>query len=169
MPSNKLQTDKNGSPADRNLSIKADTVQQYLEYIRGLIESNDSTAEEVLLKATEDSDPRIRAEAAYQIGTMPHSNAFVILKEMTEDKSIVVRALVVEGLHALGTKSALDLIISWGLRDSSEDVRAASVHVVASIASPEINELILHISNTDESIMVRNAAKKALLKRPNKL
>ena len=122
-----------------------------LSGVRLLATVGDSAAAEVLKTALKDTDPRVRAFAAYGLARARDPDALEVLKELAvqEDRTIQQQAIV--GLSNYEEESALPTIQKL-LASEDQLVRNIAFSVLGRYKSPEVTALIVEKAAADEAL-----------------
>jgi aminopeptidase N len=106
--------------------------------------TGDSVAAAALARATRSANfHRIRAEAAQALGRFPAEVAVPVLESAARDTSAAVRQAALAALGATGGERALAVARTAWLRDSSYEVKATAVSVLARLDTAGSREVIL--------------------------
>ena len=106
--------------------------------------TSDSVAAVALARAARGADYyRIRADAALALGEFPASTAVPALEAATRDTSAAVREAAIVALGAVGGDQAKALALTAWKRDSSYEVRASALSVLARLDSAGSREVVL--------------------------
>lgn len=128
--------------------------------IRLLSEYPAAAIEASVLRALEDDDTGVRAEAAETAGRVKLMVAVPLLMDWLEDPAADVRRSAVSALGRIGEPRSVASIVR-ALGDASADVRRASVNALAAIGTEDVVVPILGRLDDDDPI-VRVAAVAAL-------
>jgi aminopeptidase N len=106
--------------------------------------TGDSLAAVALVRAAREADfYRVRAEAAYALGRFPAASASPGLESAARDTSATVRQAAIAALGMVGGDEARALArVAWQ-QDSSYEVKATALSVLARLDSTDAREVVL--------------------------
>lgn len=134
--------------------------QEYMHMLFALGDTGDPRAVNILLEASKDPRPEIRAAIPYRLSYFNDPRVSPRLLEMLEDDSGDVRYLAVHSLGRLRNKQAVAPIVRL-LKDPVRQVRLFSIWALQELAdSASVPALMNAVS--DEDAYVRSAAARAL-------
>jgi len=118
-------------------------------------------AVDLLLDALSDIAAKVREAAVKGLGRRGQARATANLLRMLHDVTTDVRVAAIEALATIGDRTAInDLIVA--LHKNRTEVRIAACAALAGFGGKEAKGALLHASQDDPSLLVRQAAVKAL-------
>jgi HEAT repeat protein len=98
-----------------------------------------------LIRDLEDEDPRLRSDAAYELGFVKDPRSSKALREALRDKNEKVRALAAGALARLGDGEAIPALVK-ALGDKTDSVSEAAFEALRQFGPAVIADLIAEVS-----------------------
>ena len=127
------------------------------EIVRQLPSVNSEGARELLVRALEDPDETVRAEAATIVGRMRAVEAADTLEEWLTEGDVRTRVAAARALGELGRREATPALIR-ALGDATASVRVAAIEALSALGGDDVLAPILgRLDDTESSVRVAAA------------
>lgn len=158
---------KNGANiADWSLRLQDADPEKRLEAVKSFGDSGDPKANDYLMQAVGDPDPRVASKAVEYLGRIRATDAtlFLIQRLFMNGTSDPLRHRILMALGKIGDARASRPILEFIEGDVRDDVRGTGIYAIGEIADQSIREQLLRFRETEDDPRLKRLVDEALVK-----
>jgi hypothetical protein len=158
---------KNGANLDEWVRrLNDDEPARRLEAVKSLGDSKDPKANDYLMQAVGDPDPRIQSKSVEYLGKLraTDSTLFLIQRLFMTGTNAALRHRILMALGKIGDSRAAKPVLDFVQRDVAPDMRGTGIYTIGEIGDTSILQDLKGFSENEEDPRLRRLADEAIAK-----